>query len=98
MLIALVIIGGVIVVLLLYVALFRKPSNNSDAALLVKEDLNQLNQAVNLLKEGLQSQLTERLDKNERSMRDSMVKQFSASSRLISEVTEKLVKLDETNK
>jgi len=38
------------------------------------------------------------MDKNERSMRDSIVKQFSASSRLITEVTEKLVKLDETNK
>ncbi|HEY5267838.1 MAG TPA: DNA recombination protein RmuC, partial [Candidatus Saccharimonadales bacterium] len=46
----------------------------------------------------LQNQLTDRLDKNEASMKDSMYKQFSASSKLITEVTEKLTKLDETNK
>jgi DNA recombination protein RmuC len=96
--IAIIVIGGLIAVLLLVLILTRKSSGGIDNALLIKEDFNQLNQSIQTLKDGLQGQITERLDKNEASMRDSMVKQFSASSRLITEVTEKLVKLDETNK
>jgi DNA recombination protein RmuC len=38
------------------------------------------------------------MDKNQHLMRESMQRQFSESSRLISEVTERLTKLDETNK
>src|ERR1700677_1732307 len=98
MIIAAIVTGGVIILILVVFVLTRKPVDTSSNALLIKEDLNQLNQSINLLKEGLQNQITERLDKNEASMRDSMVKQFSASSKLITAVTEKLVKLDETNK
>ncbi|HUC96020.1 MAG TPA: DNA recombination protein RmuC [Candidatus Saccharimonadia bacterium] len=86
------------VALLVYVLFSKNQKNGSSSALLIKEDLNQLNQAINLLKDGLQNKLTERLDKNEASMKDSMHRQFSESSKLISQVTEKLVKLDETNK
>ena len=96
--IAIIVVGGLVAVLLLVLILRKNPSDNSGNALLIKEDLTQLNVAINTLKDGLQGQITERLDKNEASMRDSMVKQFSASSKLITEVTEKLVKLDETNK
>lgn len=98
MLIALIIVGGLITALLLVVVITRKPGNNTGNALLIKEDLNQLNQAINLLKEGLQSQLTDRLDKNEASMRDSMSKQFNSSTKILAEVTERLTKLDETNR
>jgi len=38
------------------------------------------------------------MDKNQEIMRDSIQKQLSTSSKLIAEVTEKLTKLDETNK
>jgi len=38
------------------------------------------------------------MDKNQELMRESMQKQFSASSRIIAEVTEKLTKLDDTNR
>ncbi len=96
--IAIIVVGVIIAALLLVIILTRKSSDGTGNALLIKEDLTQLNNSVQNLKEGLQGQITERLDKNERSMRDSMVKQFSQSSKLITEVTEKLVKLDETNK
>lgn len=96
--VAIIVVGVVIAALLLVLIFSRKKSDNTGNALLIKEDLNQLNQAIQTLKEGLQGQITERLDKNEASMRDSMIKQFSQSSKLITEVTEKLVKLDETNK
>ncbi|HUY53080.1 MAG TPA: DNA recombination protein RmuC [Candidatus Dormibacteraeota bacterium] len=95
---ALIVLGVLVVGLVIYILMSKKSAGNTDNALLIKEDLSQLNQTINLLKEGLQNQLTDRLDKNEASMKDSMYKQFSASSKLITEVTEKLTKLDETNK
>jgi DNA recombination protein RmuC len=84
----------------LVVLLVRKPAPQQDAnsALLLKQDLTNLTQSVVQLKEGLQSQLTERLDKNQELMRDSIMKQFAQSSKLITDVTERLTKLDETNK
>lgn len=89
---------GAIVVVLLFVILNSRRSVSSDSAMLLKEDLTQLSKNVNLLKDGLQSELANRLDKNQAMLADSMAKQFSASSKIIAEVTEKLVKLDETNK
>jgi DNA recombination protein RmuC len=95
---ALIVLGIVVIGLFVYILISKKSSSTTDNALLIKEDLSQLSQTITLLKEGLQNQLTDRLDKNEASMKDSMYKQFSASSKLITEVTEKLTKLDETNK
>ena len=95
---ALAVLGVVVIGLFIYILMSKKTGSTTDNALLIKEDLSQLNQSITLLKEGLQNQLTDRLDKNEASMKDSMFKQFSASSKLITEVTEKLTKLDETNK
>jgi DNA recombination protein RmuC len=65
---------------------------------LLKQDLLALNEGMGALKEGLQSHLTDRLDKNQELMRESIMKQFSASSKIISDVTERLAKLDETNR
>ena len=64
----------------------------------LKEDLKTLSDDIGKLKEGMQSQLTERLDKDQELMRESIQKQFSASSKIIADVTERLTKLDETNK
>lgn len=71
---------------------------NDAAAGLLKQDLIALNEGVGALKEGLQTHLTERLDKNQELMRDSIMKQFSESSKLITDVTQRLAKLDETNR
>jgi DNA recombination protein RmuC len=95
---ALIVLGILVVGMFVYILMSKKSGSTTDNALLIKEDLSQLNQTINLLKEGIQNQLTDRLDKNEASMKDSMYKQFTASSKLITEVTEKLTKLDETNK
>jgi len=65
---------------------------------LIKQDMLALNESIGALKDGLQNQLTDRLDKNQALMRESIMKQFSESSKLISDVTERLTKLDETNK
>ncbi|HSW66339.1 MAG TPA: DNA recombination protein RmuC [Bacillota bacterium] len=99
MMFAVIVLTGVCVVLA-FLVLRRPNAPQADphAALLLKQDLTQLSQDIARLKDGLQSQISDRMDKNQELMRDSIQKQFSASSRLISEVSERLTKLDETNK
>lgn len=74
------------------------PVQDANTTLLLKEDLSRLSDDITRFKEGLQNQLTERFDKNQEMMRESIMKQFTASSKLITDVTERLTKLDETNK
>lgn len=95
-----VMVLGVLCVVLLVVVLRRPsaPATDTNAALLLKQDLTQLSQDITKLKDGLQHQITDRMDKNQELMRESMQKQFSVSSKLIADVTERLTKLDETNK
>jgi DNA recombination protein RmuC len=100
MIIAVVVLGMIVLVLAALVLRLnftdKKPDNG--AALLLKEDLSKLSDDITKLKDGLNTQITERMDKNQELMRESIMKQFSASSKLITDVTERLTKLDETNK
>jgi DNA recombination protein RmuC len=70
---------------------------NAGTAML-KQDLVGLTDGIAQLKEGLQVQLGDRMDKNQTMMRESIMKQFTESSKLIADVTQRLAKLDETNK
>jgi len=98
MLIAVIILGVLNAVLLLVILTRGNKPADTSSALLLKQDLTQINDSVAQLKEGFQRQLTERMDKNQELMRESIMKQFSESSKLITDVTERLTKLDETNK
>src|SRR5687767_555707 len=91
-----VLCATLVVVLILQMQKSKATPDNS--ALLIKEDLSRLSDDITKFKDGLQSQLTERMDKNQELMRESILKQFTASSKLITDVTERLTKLDETNK
>lgn len=95
-----VIVLGVLVLALLGLLLRGQmsPKQDSGSALLLKEDLKTLSEDIAKLKDGVQTQLTERLDKNQELMRESIHQQFAASSKIIAEVTERLTKLDDTNK
>lgn len=95
-----VIILGVLVLGLLAVLLRQNnpKSDDTSSALLLKEDLSRLSDDITKLKDGINTQITERMDKNQELMRESIMKQFTASSKLITDVTERLTKLDETNK
>jgi len=96
---AVVFLLGLIVLALLGVVLWlARPKQDTGSALLLKQDLQGLSNDITKLKDSLQSQITERLDKNQELMRDSIQKQFTASSKLIADVTERLTKLDDTNK
>lgn len=102
MTLAVIILGvlclGLLVGLVILLSRTQDKASDASSALLLKEDLSRLSDDITKFKDGLQSQLTERMDKNQELMRESVMKQFSASSKLITDVTERLTKLDETNK
>lgn len=101
MIVAVIVLGILVLVLfgaLGLVLLRRGNGQSADSALLLKQDLTEINQTVAQLREGLQDKLTERLDKNQAMMLGSLHKQFSESSKLIAEVTRNLTELKESNK
>ncbi len=93
MLIAVLVLGVVCIVML--VLLVRRPQTPVDdnAALLLKQDLTNLTESVTQLKDGINTQLNDRLDKNNQ----QMLKQFAQSSDIIKDVTQKLTALEKTN-
>lgn len=60
----------------------------------LKSDITELSRGVN----NLQAAVGDKLDRNNMSMQTSMQKQLSESAKLISDVTQRLTKLDETNR
>jgi DNA recombination protein RmuC len=94
-----VVLGVVIVALI--VLLFQKRSMGgnansatSESALLLKQDMTKLSQEIAQLKDGVNQQM----GANNAAMQQTVQRQFAASSRIITEVTERLTKLDDTNK
>ncbi len=101
MMFAVIVLGVLCVALLAALVLqSRKPAApaETNTALLLKQDLSKLSDDITKLKDGLQNQISDRLDKNQELMRESIQKQFAASSKIITDVTDRLAKLDETNK
>lgn len=95
MLIALIVLG--VVVLVLFAMLFRQqaaPKPDTNASLLLKQDLTKLSDDITQLKDGLQKQLTEHIGTSSK----QMTAQLQASAKLITDVTQKLTELDKTNK
>ncbi len=92
----------IIVVVLVVVALLLawliarsyKPKEKDESAQMLQQNILHLTDNVTKLKDQLQTQLDTKLDKNQRSMTD----QLAASAKLIRDVTERLTKLDDTNK
>ena len=67
---------------------------SSSAVELLKSDVTELSRGIN----NLQQTVGNKLDQNNMSMQTSMQKQLSESAKLVSEVSQKLAKLDETNR
>jgi DNA recombination protein RmuC len=98
MIIAVIVLG--ILVLAMGALLLRgqnKPAD-SQSALLLKQDLTKLSEDIASLEKGMHTQLGERFEKNQAMMMGSLQKQFSESSKIISEVTKNLTELKESNK
>jgi DNA recombination protein RmuC len=90
---------GVLILAALGIVIYKlseKPAGSQDNAALglLKQDMLGINQALTQL----QNSMGERMDKTSEAMRDSILKQYSESSKLITDVTNRLTKLDETNK
>jgi len=92
------IVLGVIILgfgIILYVLNQRlRELKSSSAVELLKSDVTELSRGIN----NLQQTVGDKLEHNNLSMQTSMQKQLSESAKLVSDVTQRLAKLDETNK
>ena len=97
-----VIICGLVIVLASIVGLAavvlrsssRSKEGGSQDNQLLQQNLNHLADNVQRLQENLRTQIDLKMDKNQ----ESMQRQLQSSARLIANVTERLTKLDDTNK
>lgn len=71
---------------------------NDQATNLLKTDLDNLNKGVGELKESLSENIHKNLAESQTQMTSNIQKQFAQSARIIADVTQRLTKLDETNK
>jgi DNA recombination protein RmuC len=67
---------------------------SSSAVELLKSDVTELSRGIN----NLQQTVGDKLERNNMTMQTSMQKQLSESAKLVSDVTQRLAKLDETNR
>ena len=94
--VGLVIIGLLGLVFSLLSKLQSKSTDQSSA--LIKQDMIELTRGVSELKDSIQSTVGDRMDKSQAMMRETLSKQLSESAKLIADVTNRLTKLDETNR
>lgn len=80
-------------VALVYV-LTRKPAAGGESALLLKEDLTKLSNDITQLKDGMTKQLSDQMGASSKQMQA----QSAANIKILEAVTEKLTKLEGTNK
>jgi DNA recombination protein RmuC len=89
-----VIVLGVLVLALGAVLLVQRNPKTDNSSLMLKQDLTKLSDDITLLKDGLQKQMSEQMTNSSKQMQA----QSQASIRILAEVTEKLTKLEGTNK
>lgn len=87
------VIGGFGAIIYVLNARLRELQGGSSVDL-IKADVTELNRSI----AQLQQAVGDKLERNQTSMQTSMQKQLSESARLVANVTERLTKLDETNK
>ncbi len=80
--------------LIAFFVLRKREPQNDDNSNIVQQNINHLSDNVNKLQEQLKNQLDTKLDKNQ----ESMTRQLASSAKLVKDVTERLTKLDDTNK
>jgi DNA recombination protein RmuC len=90
----------IVLVGFVFYVIYQKISGlkNDTAAGLIKQDMTNLSQSIEQLKDSLNTSVNDRFEKSQTMMRDSIAKQFGESAKLITDVTQRLAKLDETNR
>ncbi len=87
-----------VLVIGLIVLVLRKPKPSNESALLLKEDLRGLSEDITRLKDHMQAQVADRLDKSQSLMMGSLQKQSSETNKIITEITRNLTELKDSNK
>lgn len=87
--VALVVLNAI----LLFLFLRKDQPKDTGTALLIKQDITTLSESVTQLKDGLQKELSNRLDKSS----EQMLKQSAVNQEIIKEITHKLTSLEKTN-
>lgn len=95
-LLVLVVLGFGVVIFVLN----QKLSNqgNDQAAQLLKTDIDNLSKGVTELQKSLKDDINDKLNKSQTELNTSIQRQFAQSAKIIADVTQRLTKLDETNK
>ncbi len=89
---------GVIGFLLTVVNKKLSSTGNDQASQMLKADIDNLNRGVGDLKESLQENISQKLRQNQLQTSESIQRQFAQSAKIIADVTQRLTKLDETNR
>ncbi len=92
--IILVVVVAIMGALLAVLVARSKNTNQSNGVELLKADVTELNRTIN----SLQTTLGDKLERNASHMQTSMQKQLGESMKLVSDVSQRLAKLDETNR
>jgi DNA recombination protein RmuC len=98
MLTGVILIGVLNAALLLYLILRKPKKVDEGAAQYLKADLTELTKGVSELKDSLNEKISDKLDKSQKHISDSIQQQFMQSAKIISDISGRLTKLDETNK
>lgn len=93
---ALIIIGFVVLVLQMNQKIASL--KDSQANTFLKTDIDNMQRSVSELKETLQENISEKLKQSAAQTNNSIQRQFEQSAKIIADVTQRLTKLDETNK
>lgn len=86
-----------IVLVIIITYLVRRPAQ-SDASVMIKQDITELGRTIDQLRDNLQMTVSDRLEKSQTMMQESMQKQLSESAKLVADVSNRLTRLDETNR
>ncbi len=97
-----IIVLGVLVLVmggLLFVTISRSSKKTDETGtLLIKEDLRGLSEDITKLKDHLQAQVADRMEKSQGLMMGSLQKQASETNKIIAEITRNLTELKDSNK
>ena len=95
MIVAIIVLGVLVLALLALVLRGQAaPKPDTNASLLLKQDLTKLSDDITQLKDGLQKQMVDQMGSNSR----QMASQHAQSIRTIQEITKQLTELERTNK
>ena len=87
-----------LMVVLFLFALLRPKKVDTQSALLLKEDLRGLSDDITRLKDHMQAQVADRMEKSQSIMLGSLQKQSSETNKIIAEITRNLTELKDSNK